>query len=113
MRVVRVAKVVEHSNRFDDSFDGRCAEGGHTWRDDGCFAGEVLTQFIVQRANARAVFVSIARLQIGGVVGSGGARFGGQGLGRLSQPEPFAKPPSLTDRWPGSSARPRCGAERT
>ena len=57
VRVVRVAKVVEHRDGLDDPFDGRWAERRHAWRHDGHSAGEMLTQLIVQRANARSLRV--------------------------------------------------------
>jgi hypothetical protein len=47
MRVVGVAKVVEHRDRLDNPLDGRWAEGRHARCYDGRPAGEMLTQFIV------------------------------------------------------------------
>jgi hypothetical protein len=57
MWVVRVAKVVEHRDRLDDPFDGFGTERGNAGRDDRHSAGEMLTQLIVQRANARGLRV--------------------------------------------------------
>jgi hypothetical protein len=47
-----MTKVVEHCNRLDDPLDGLGAERGHAWRHDWDPVGEILTQLIVQRANA-------------------------------------------------------------
>jgi hypothetical protein len=52
-----MAKVIEHRDGFDDPFDGLWAERGHTWRHDRDAAGEILTQLIVERANARSLRV--------------------------------------------------------
>ena len=57
IRVVGVAKVVEHRDGFDDPLNGFRAEGRHAWCHDGRTAGEMLTQLIVQRANARSLRV--------------------------------------------------------
>ena len=57
VRVVGVAKVVEHRDGLDDPLDGLGAERRHAWRHDGHSVGEILTQFIVQRANARSLRV--------------------------------------------------------
>ena len=55
VRVVRMAKVVEHRDGFDNPFDGVWTERGNAGRDDRGSAGEMLTQLIVQRANARSL----------------------------------------------------------
>jgi hypothetical protein len=55
VRVVRVAKVVEHRDGFDDPLDGLWTERGNAERDDRRSAGEMLTQLIVQRADARSL----------------------------------------------------------
>jgi hypothetical protein len=52
-----MAKVVEDSNRFDDAFDSFWAERGHARRHHCDAFGEILTQLIIQRANARSLRV--------------------------------------------------------
>jgi hypothetical protein len=50
--VIGVAKIVIHRDGFDDALDSLLAKRGDAWRDDGKAAEQVLTQFIVERANA-------------------------------------------------------------
>jgi hypothetical protein len=50
--VVGVAKIVIHRDGFDDTVDSLLAKCSDAWRDDGEAAEQVLTQFIVERANA-------------------------------------------------------------
>jgi hypothetical protein len=57
MRVVRVTKIVEHRDRLDDPLDGLGAEGRNAWRHHRDPFGEILTQLIVQRAEARSLLI--------------------------------------------------------
>jgi ParB-like chromosome segregation protein Spo0J len=57
VRIVRVTKIVEHRDGFDDPLDGLGAKDRHAWRDDRRSAGEMLAQLIVQRPNARSLRV--------------------------------------------------------
>jgi hypothetical protein len=50
--VIGVAKIVIHRDGFDDALNSLLAKGSDAWRDDGNAAEHVLTQFIVERANA-------------------------------------------------------------
>jgi hypothetical protein len=54
---VRVAKVVEHGDGFDDPLDGLGAERRHAWCDDRHSTGEMLTQLMIQRVDARSLAV--------------------------------------------------------
>jgi hypothetical protein len=49
--VVGVAKVVEHGDGLHDAVDGLLAKGGDARCHDRHSAGEVLSQFVVERAN--------------------------------------------------------------
>ena len=74
-----MAKIVEHSDRLDDTLDGLRAKGCDARRYYGKAADEMLTQFIIERANSPCFGVH-DKLQIeggeGGPAGSGhkGAR---------------------------------------
>jgi hypothetical protein len=50
--VVGVAKIVIHRDGFDDALNSLLAKRSDAWRDDGEAAEQVLTQLIVERANA-------------------------------------------------------------
>src|SRR5262245_14733860 len=66
VRIVGVAKVVEHGDGLDDASDGFSAESRNT-RGHHCHSlGEVLTQFIVQRADARSLAVHDGPPDLGG-----------------------------------------------
>jgi hypothetical protein len=47
-----VTKIVIHRDGFDDALDCLLAKRSDAWRDDGKAAEQVLTQLIVERANA-------------------------------------------------------------
>ena len=49
--VIGVAEIVVHGDGFDDASDGFSTEGGDTGCDEGRADGEVLAQFVVERAN--------------------------------------------------------------
>jgi hypothetical protein len=49
--IVGVAKVVEHRDGLDDAFDGLMAKRRDARRHDRHAAGQVLSQFVVERAN--------------------------------------------------------------
>ena len=57
IRVVRVAKVIEERDGFDDPLDSLDAEGRNSWRHGRDPVGEMPTQLIVQRADARSLRV--------------------------------------------------------
>jgi ABC-type amino acid transport substrate-binding protein len=50
--VIGVTKIVIHRDGFDDALDSLLAKRCDAWRDDGNAAEQVLTQLIVERANA-------------------------------------------------------------
>ena len=50
--VIGVAKIVIHRDGFDDALDSLLAKRSDAWRDDGEAAEQVLTQLIVEGANA-------------------------------------------------------------
>ena len=50
--VVGVTKIVIHRDSLDDALDSLLAKRSDAWRDDGKAAEQVLTQLIVERANA-------------------------------------------------------------
>jgi hypothetical protein len=50
--VIGVTKIVIHRDGSDDTVDGLLAKGSDTWRDNGNAAEQVVTQLIVERANA-------------------------------------------------------------
>ena len=52
MRIVGVMKVVKHLDGFDELFDGFLAQGGDARRDHGIAGAQVLTQLVIQFANA-------------------------------------------------------------
>jgi hypothetical protein len=86
MWIVGVTKVVERGDRLNDAFNGFRAKGGNSRCYDGKAADEMLTQFIVERANAPCLRVH-DKLQIegGGKVGPAGR--GTKGLGPRALPE--------------------------
>jgi hypothetical protein len=47
-----VTKIVIHRDGFDDALDSLLAKRSDAWRDNGNAAEQVLTQLIVERANA-------------------------------------------------------------
>jgi hypothetical protein len=47
-----VTKIVIHRDGFDDALNSLLAKRCDAWRDDGKAAEQVLTQLIVERANA-------------------------------------------------------------
>ena len=49
--VIGVAEIIVHGDGFNDASDGFGAEGGDTGCDQGRTDGEVLAQFVVERAN--------------------------------------------------------------
>jgi hypothetical protein len=64
MRVVGVAKVVEHGDRLDDALDGFLAKRGDAGRHDGDAAAKGLSQLIIECANALSSGIHVA-LQLG------------------------------------------------
>src|SRR5262249_41944395 len=71
--IVGVAKVVEHRDGFDDAGDGFGAEGGNARGHHRHALGKVLTQFIVQRADARSLAVHDGPPDLGEFSGAGAA----------------------------------------
>jgi len=57
VRVVGVTKVVKHRDGLDDPGDGFGPKSGNARRHHGGPSGKILTQFIVQRADARSLAV--------------------------------------------------------
>src|SRR5262249_16606020 len=66
VRIVGVAKVVEHRDGLDDAGDGFGAEGGDAGSHHHHSLGKVLTQFIVERADARSLAVHGRAPDLGG-----------------------------------------------
>src|SRR5262249_40620758 len=52
IRVVGVMKVVKHLYGLDESFDGLLAQRGDARRDHGVAGAQVLSQFVIELANA-------------------------------------------------------------
>ena len=50
--VIGVTKIVKDRDGFDDALNSLLAKRSDAWRDDGKAAEQVLTQLIVERANA-------------------------------------------------------------
>src|SRR5262249_17029404 len=102
-RIVGVAKVVEHRDGFDDAGDGFGAEGGNARGHRRHALGKVLTQFIVQRADARSLAVHDGPPDLGGE-----GNF--QARERLRRIKPAGR---LVFRSPGTSAQWQTDAEQS
>src|ERR1700730_8852636 len=81
VRIVFVAKVVEHGDCLDDAFDGLGAKGGNGRRYDGEGVNEMLTQFVIERANAPCLRVHDTVPKLGE-----GRKAGGNGRAQLEAP---------------------------
>src|SRR6266404_3526855 len=106
VRVVGVAKVVVHGDRLDDPGDGFGAEGGDAGSHHCNPPGKILTQFIVQRADARSLAVHDGPPDF--------RRKKSLGRCKAEAVKPAeARPQVWRRRWAGTSGQRHCGAGRT
>src|SRR5260370_38345962 len=106
VRVVGVAKVVEHCDGLDDAGDGFGAKSGDAGGHHRNPLGKILTQFIVQRADARSLAVHDGPPVF--------ERKKSSGRCKAEAVKPAeARPQVWRRRWAGTSGQRRCGAGRT